>query len=1531
MPMNRKELRRSLSSIKRNQLFERLEPRQMLAADLSFDIQPVDRHTKDAGQATLFYQAGDTEVGLSVLTNKVAVSIAPEQAHALPSNFTLDRPLNGNLSIYAIETESLSIGAAPDEQLAGIRGVEFVSPVFYNADTGSEVVATNEVIIALAPTLAADDYFSSIDVYSGFRALRGSANQFVATLATGFGTATLEAANSATKDPGVEWATPNFYFEIEKAFTPNDPRFTNQWHLENTGQSGGLAGADANLTEAWDVNPGGSADIVVGIVDDSVAFHEDLVLFVNAGEIPGNGIDDDGNGWIDDVNGWNFVSDNNASTPTFSSDVHGTAVAGVAAGQGDNGIGVTGASYRSPVISARIFEGPDVATEANIAEALRYMAGFTADGTGTWRSADVVNNSWSGGPVSAAINSALSDGTTLGRQGKGTPYFFSSGNGFSASLPQPAAQSVNIPGIFAIGSSNNLDNRSAYSNFGTGLDFVTPSNDTVSGTLAIDTTDRMGSEGYNTALNGNYTGTGATGFGGTSSASPLAAGIAALTIAQLEATGREFTPAVLRDYLRANTDLIGGLEYDPATGWNAEAAYGRLNAGAALQNIGKAEVSVLSSTEDLVSGISEVDMGSAVVGLTPAQSMLRVRNQGTEPLDLTGLSISSGPFSIATGLGSSLLGIGESTTFVVEFNPTTPGTSTGTATLTSSDGDETTFTIGLTGVGLVASVSGIAFEDHNADGISTANELPVESSIAYLDLNNNSIRDVVSNTFATTTPVDILDNTEVFSPIVVSGAPAQRSEILVEIDIEHTFVSDLDIILIAPDGTEVLLATAVGGNGNNFVDTVFDDEAAISIVDGSAPFTGSFRPQEPLSGLLATNPEGTWQLSVEDFASFDEGQILGWSITFNDSEPNLRSEDDGSFAFFNLPNGDYILRNEAPVGWSGSTDTSYAFTINDAADAFPGSNFGVGKNNRFYGLVYDDANADGMQDRGEQSLMNWTVYRDENGNGAFDDASTTTLTNSTSVPITDNTVVTSDIVASGLSGSVLDVNVVLDISHTFDADLDVFLIAPDGTRVELFTDVGGGGANFIGTILDDDAPTSIVSGSAPFTGAFRPEGLLADFNGISPNGTWQLEIGDDAGGDTGTLNTWDLVLSTGETSTTTDSFGESAFDLPTGTHAIGLVLESGWEFTFPNDGIISASASGAPLYSQMFGVREPVMSEVTTRGIYYNNASGSQLGSGGDAAQALDPTKQPLLPGETSTFSNYSNYQKGLNGFLFDITGLSATATPQEVLDSLEFAVWNGIDTAGFVALPAAAVPSVELVTIDGATRVKVSFPDASLMNTWLRTTVLANATTNLPIDDIFYFGHVLADVGQGNTATRIRVNAADTVFVRANQSIGANSADASNPYDINRDGRVNAADTVIVRTNQEIAGIVAPITAPGRDKANLSGGKGSFTKSDSGRPGIDPSGTAAPGISNPNTNANGLGKTLKFGEKPTLSELNSEGLTTQNPAAVVSRDATPSRTSIEIGSQGTEVNSEDVSVNRDRVFELIGRGDLRFRLSKSK
>ena len=110
------------------------------------------------------------------------------------------------------------------------------------------------------------------------------------------------------------------------------------------------------------------------------------------------------------------------------------------------------------------------------------------------------------------------------------------------------------------------------------------------------------------------------------------------------------------------------------------------------------------------------------------------------------------------------------------------------------------------------------------------------------------------------------------------------------------------------------------------------------------------------------------------------------------------------------------------------------------------------------------------------------------------------------------------------SGKISDLNVELDITHTYVGQLAATLIAPDGTRVELFSNVGGGGDDFTATRLDEQAITSITASSAPFTGTFQPEGSLATLDDKDAAGTWTLEIVDIAKGNSGTLNSWALEI-----------------------------------------------------------------------------------------------------------------------------------------------------------------------------------------------------------------------------------------------------------------------------------------------------------------------------------------------------------------------------------------------------------------------
>ena len=121
----------------------------------------------------------------------------------------------------------------------------------------------------------------------------------------------------------------------------------------------------------------------------------------------------------------------------------------------------------------------------------------------------------------------------------------------------------------------------------------------------------------------------------------------------------------------------------------------------------------------------------------------------------------------------------------------------------------------------------------------------------------------------------------------------------------------------------------------------------------------------------------------------------------------------------------------------------------------------------------------------------------------------------------------------GITAPIAKVTVSLNINHGSDADLDLYLQAPDGTIVELSTDNGAGGNNYGNSCLqrttfDDSAATAIISGVAPFFGTYRPEGALSDFRGKSGtnvNGTWTLLVGDDTlNAIAGELDCWTLTI-----------------------------------------------------------------------------------------------------------------------------------------------------------------------------------------------------------------------------------------------------------------------------------------------------------------------------------------------------------------------------------------------------------------------
>ena len=138
-----------------------------------------------------------------------------------------------------------------------------------------------------------------------------------------------------------------------------------------------------------------------------------------------------------------------------------------------------------------------------------------------------------------------------------------------------------------------------------------------------------------------------------------------------------------------------------------------------------------------------------------------------------------------------------------------------------------------------------------------------------------------------------------------------------------------------------------------------------------------------------------------------------------------------------------------------------------------------------------------------------------------------TRINDTNYTIGPDIGVTTSVINMDQNAVITDVNLTLNVEHTWIADLEVKLIAPDGvTEIILFEDVGSNGDNFTNTVLDDDASTDVSNGESPFTGSYSPTGSLNDLNGLMSAGDCTLHINDDANQDGGNLIDWSIQICT---------------------------------------------------------------------------------------------------------------------------------------------------------------------------------------------------------------------------------------------------------------------------------------------------------------------------------------------------------------------------------------------------------------------
>ncbi|NUQ64557.1 MAG: S8 family serine peptidase, partial [Pirellulales bacterium] len=1049
---------------------------------------------------------------------------------------------------------------------------------------------------------------------------------------------------------------------------PNDPEFSRQWGLYNTGQTGGTADADIDAPEAWAITTG-SPEVVVAVLDTGIDYtHPDLAanVWTNPGEVPGDGVDNDNNGKIDDVHGYDFY---NRDGDPMDDHRHGTHVAGTIAAAGNNGAGVTGVSWSTRLMPLKILgednRGRDgEGWKADAIEALNYLIMMRQRGV----QVRVANNSWgylgSSSPELRARIQAVGEAGILfvAAAGNGDAL----GRGIDSDEDPDYAfypASEDLDNIISVTASDYNDQLARFSNYGlTSVDIAAPG-------AGILSTEPGG------LYQSRY---------GTSMAAPHVSGVAALVWANVP----NATVAEVRDAIRYGADPISAFQDKLAWG-------GRLNAYGAL-------------TVDTVAPHAKLDNAAHVTGPGATEVLITVTHSDNrlieidslDPLDLVvtrlwdghemeNLTVVSKPASNAANATvvyrvpapNGTWGAMDDGDYQIWLRAgqvwDTSGNRAGAGFLGSFNVDTTP---GLIRVNSTADAADANPGDGIADDGSGHSTLRAAIMQANALAGGNTVRvppGIYRLSIAGTDDDAASGDLDIAGNLTLRGAGADKTVIN---------AAGLDRVFHVLPGVKVTLSgvtitggsadrgggvlnsgalslvdvscsgnTAAGGSGGGGVfnetaaaltmvrstvaanssdqsgggmrnegaataanSTFSGNRATGAAASGGGVFSGSTSTLTLLSTTIADNSAGAGGgglfasgtvvanntiIAANTAASDpdvqgavgsqghnlvgDVGGSSGWSPSdVLNVDPLLGPlQDNGGSTWTHallagspaIDAGDVervleqtFSSTDVPKPTADQTLTSSTLEVSGAGDAILDLDVVLGIDHTYVGdlEVYltsprgrqvelfrnvggdgDDFTNTRLDDEADTPLAASSApftgsFRPQGLLSAFDGEDPTgawTLSVYDQLSIRDvQTIPAADVPrqildyatsasylnVSGISGAILDINVTLDLTHTWDSDLDVRLTSPSGTQVELFTDVGSFGRNFTNTTLDDEALTAITAGVAPFSASFRPEGSLAAFDGEDPTGTWKLEIYDDAAGDVGTLNSWALSITT---------------------------------------------------------------------------------------------------------------------------------------------------------------------------------------------------------------------------------------------------------------------------------------------------------------------------------------------------------------------------------------------------------------------
>ncbi len=343
----------------------------------------------------------------------------------------------------------------------------------------------------------------------------------------------------------VEYVEPDYPIDpipqTPTAVITDDPYFSKQWFHSTL-----------NSLAAWQVDDG-SDEIIAAVVDTGVDYtHPDLVdnMWINKGEIPYNGKDDDGNGYIDDVYGWNFAANNNDPRSSAKAP-HGSHVAGLIGARGNNHLGVVGVAPKVKLMALKFMDDSGAGVTSNAVRAIDYAI---------QKKVFLINNSWGSNRFSRTLSDAISRAAKAG-----ILFFAAAGNGnkgvgynIDATPWYPA--SYNQWNVFSVAATTIADRLTDFSNFSKNkVDVAAP-----------------GYGIYSTVSGTNY-----QMMSGTSMATPIVAGLAVL----VKAANPYLDPAQILNVIRESSDKIPALQNKVRAGGRVD-SYNAVMLARASKNCG---------------------------------------------------------------------------------------------------------------------------------------------------------------------------------------------------------------------------------------------------------------------------------------------------------------------------------------------------------------------------------------------------------------------------------------------------------------------------------------------------------------------------------------------------------------------------------------------------------------------------------------------------------------------------------------------------------------------------------------------------------------------------------------------------------------------------------------------------------------------------------------------------------------------------------------------------------------------------------